>query len=757
MLTLQLKRTNATDWQKTITGFVKKTYSKEEAEKVKKACEQFHYSRQYVSKCTETTDSSRDLHQTYYNNYSAFIKRFPVGTKQLELPTRWYDSFQTNKYSESSSIYLEKAAILFNLGVIAGSQAVSQPRSNPDALKTASQLFQQAAGYFEEVKQISAAHLGTAITTDLLPSTLDCFINIMLAQAQECFYEKAFMDKMKDSILAKLAMGVKASYQAALLIMEPKLREYFDKGFFTQVQNRANYYTALGHYRLLVSMRAESTTNAIGEQVARLRLIHGLTQECVKVIRLSPGISADISQAQMRLAQEANTLLQSLEKDNSTIYYEAVPEVEKLAPIEAKIMVKAASSAFLAAGVPPTADLFSSLVSLVVQQTVPAYQKEKEEIIKKLIQTAEAADSAYQRRMTEQSLPGCLQAFSAKAEIPSSIADRIIQVNGKHAESVIQDLETTRQQLSREATGILENCRKIMTDESDGDDDARRQYGGRWTRPSSGSLNQSLWKSIQSFEESLAQAARADAALQQTLKKESAQLYCLGKTYEELAAEIPQQAAQSNQDVKSMVRKVEGFLATVDATKASRAGIIQEARQFAEQDDIRTRTELAGLETQEAVIREALLSYEHFRQRIITTETEQNRLFDQIKDVQVVLEAPEYKATLGTSGLVVDRLEKALISFDTIKKKIGQGIQFYLTTQENAQSLQKTIIDWVQARNAERRRLIMQMQGLDGQPSQGPGGWPNPPQDPSYGQNPYYQPYPSHGPPPTNQGYPPPY
>ena len=69
---------------------------------------------------------------------------------------------------------------------------------------------QESAGIFTYVKDhIMSVAGSTALTTDLFPETLNAFRSMLVAQAQECFYDKASSDpscKYKAGISQKLKL-----------------------------------------------------------------------------------------------------------------------------------------------------------------------------------------------------------------------------------------------------------------------------------------------------------------------------------------------------------------------------------------------------------------------------------------------------------------------------------------------------------------------------------------------------------------------
>ena len=85
----------------------------------------------------------------------------------------------------------EKCCILFNIGSLLSQIACSQNLSSDDGLKTAAKYFQQSSGIYSHLKDIAFPQLNTLPTPDLSVDCLTTLSAIMLAQAQDCFYQKA--------------------------------------------------------------------------------------------------------------------------------------------------------------------------------------------------------------------------------------------------------------------------------------------------------------------------------------------------------------------------------------------------------------------------------------------------------------------------------------------------------------------------------------------------------------------------------------
>jgi len=97
-----------------------------------------------------------------------------------------------------SNLAYERAAVLFNIAVLYSQLAASEDRSNPNGLKQAITFYQNAAGTFKHLAASATPQLKASTTKEEMPLELtEPFISsmefLMLAQAQECVWQKAVM------------------------------------------------------------------------------------------------------------------------------------------------------------------------------------------------------------------------------------------------------------------------------------------------------------------------------------------------------------------------------------------------------------------------------------------------------------------------------------------------------------------------------------------------------------------------------------
>ena len=109
------------------------------------------------------------------------------------------------------SLPYERACVQFNCGAVASQIALLQNRSSDDGLKVACKYFQIAAGTFKALREdLQNQNAQTRGTSDLTEDVLFMLENVMLAQAQECFFDKvcgARGNWMREGTMLTTALG----------------------------------------------------------------------------------------------------------------------------------------------------------------------------------------------------------------------------------------------------------------------------------------------------------------------------------------------------------------------------------------------------------------------------------------------------------------------------------------------------------------------------------------------------------------------
>lgn len=171
----------------------------------------------------------------------------------------------------SSNIY-ERLCVLFNIGAMCSEIAGTQQLDTEEGLKTAAKLYQQAAGAFAYIRDNSLTATRNDCTFDLYPETLTVLSSIMLAQAQEIFYQKSIKDKMRDLIVSKLAAQCSDYYADAMKSIQSDQLKDLQKVWLHVLAGKQALYHAMSEFH-----KAEHDNNEknIGESLARLTVRYG--------------------------------------------------------------------------------------------------------------------------------------------------------------------------------------------------------------------------------------------------------------------------------------------------------------------------------------------------------------------------------------------------------------------------------------------------------------------------------------------------
>ncbi|KAG8060130.1 hypothetical protein GUJ93_ZPchr0002g24877 [Zizania palustris] len=118
----------------------------------------------------------------------------------------WNDAFRPHLKRTAASIRFEKAALVFNVGAASSRIAVDVDRVAEGGIKAACGEFQRAAGAFRAAAELMDREEGTV---DMGPEAAAMLERLMLAQAQECCFERALAAGTSPAACSKVAKQVR--------------------------------------------------------------------------------------------------------------------------------------------------------------------------------------------------------------------------------------------------------------------------------------------------------------------------------------------------------------------------------------------------------------------------------------------------------------------------------------------------------------------------------------------------------------------
>lgn len=226
----------------------------------------------------------------------------------------WYPVLGNNiqRPISKNNLKFELSNVLFNLAALYSELAISANRASADGLKIACNYFCHAAGVILHLKTNVIPELRSTPPEDMDIATLESLQQLLLAEAQECFWQRAVMDGYKDASIAKLAARVSDLYNSA--------GEWGIKS--EAVSSEWIHHTAAKHHHFAAAAQYRQARDCLekrkyGEEVARLRDSIACINEALKEARyINKIVLADLNGLKNKVQED----LKRAEKDNDLIY-----------------------------------------------------------------------------------------------------------------------------------------------------------------------------------------------------------------------------------------------------------------------------------------------------------------------------------------------------------------------------------------------------------------------------------------------------
>ncbi|ORX41792.1 BRO1-domain-containing protein [Piromyces finnis] len=281
----------------------------------------------------EKSENGAEKIMKYYMNLLSLEKKFPFGSDKVKIEFSWSEAFSQDKTMSIKSIQYEKASVLFNLGALYSQLGTIQNTNTTDGLKKASFYFQKSAGIFTYIREniINRFKFKLEKSSDLSEDKLTCIINMLLAQAQECYFEKAFIDKISSPILSMVAAQTSDYYKIAH--ERTKKNGLFSKSIFpnlwiTQLITKKYLYEAIAHFHLNPTMTPDK---ALGERIARLMISNNLIQQTLKY---SKKIGGPLNEVVKDNEKVISSGLIMAEEANNSKYDQLIVDAKLLSPLK---------------------------------------------------------------------------------------------------------------------------------------------------------------------------------------------------------------------------------------------------------------------------------------------------------------------------------------------------------------------------------------------------------------------------------------
>eukprot|EP01132_Coremiostelium_polycephalum_P004270 gene4270-5343_t len=692
MLSIERKRTEKVDLIKPLKKYIKDQFGSEEANNHDSQIHALNQLRDDIRNLQDKTDTSKDMIWRYYSTLSSLEIRFPISESNVRISFPWTDSFRQKKVS-LYSIYYERSAVLFNYGSIVSQIGASQNRTTIEGIKKACNYFQTAAGVFSALREYISKHPECFASQDFCADSLDMLHVLMLAQAQECIFEKAALDNLSDAIQSKLAAQTFDYYEAAsLLLNSNNLKNLVDRYWAMTALVKSLMYQAIAGYKYAQTLEVGFK---FGEQLARLSIvIEKLNQAKVNLPKSA--------QPELRTFVEkySNVIVkyhESAEKDNDTIYHDVVPPAHKLQPLEKKGLAKALPLPELT-----FVDPFTSLIPFSVKEDAAIYNEQKDTLLKKELENIEFHNQSAKASLLSMGLPGSIEAL--EIGIPKALQEKMDLVKSEKAIENITSLLENLQQLSDEDNSICVAAGEVLKHEEKMDNDMRTQYQSAWHRTPSYTLTSNLQQDLAKFTTNLQHSTKSDSFIRKKFEDNKALIAAL-ESQDEVIALLPSNLFPVTQIPEIATLTV--LLNDLDNLMANRESISEKLKTQCKKDDITLKL-LSPAKDKNQIYAEEIQKYEPLQMSLNESFLKQQTLIENIRK-----ENEKFTSSKSKQGNqreeILQKFANAFKVYNELKSNLDEGMQFYANFQEILVKYKRKCEDFVNEREKERIELERQI------------------------------------------------
>ena len=518
MLAIKAKHTGNLELYKPLRYFIVAHYSEREAQSAEDDLHALQQMRVDMEAQGDALEPRRDLLQKYYRALCVVETRFPISNQRDHVNSvffTWFDAFKPSKKASQQSIHFEKAGVLFNLAAAQSQLGLAADRSSVAGLRQACNCFQAAAGAFAYLRDnVSVKAAGGSpgnSTTDISSESAGMLERLMLAQAQECFFEKVVGDEKPAVLCGKIARQVGMFYEeayAALLL--PPLSQHFDRSWVCHVQLKAAMFQAEALYRTAIDLHDNDN---IGEEIARLKAALAILAEARRSV--GRGTVAPLLESMGKVEGNAQRNLDRALKENERVYLMRVPANESLPPIGAASLVQATAQQDVLDGT--REKMFAGLVPDSSTKALSKYTEMVDSLIREQATKLQNESDLTRVKLREMDLPDSLVALEGGQSLPEQVKDDVEAVMLDGGAAGLGGEMAQLRDLRRVNAELLVQTEELLDKEAREDAQIRTQFGTRWTRPASSTLTKNLRDRANGFAVNLKQAAESDARIERTV------------------------------------------------------------------------------------------------------------------------------------------------------------------------------------------------------------------------------------------------
>ncbi|RDX57268.1 pH-response regulator [Lentinus brumalis] len=653
----------------------------------------------------------------------------------LEIP--YAPVFNSSALPETyNNLVYERAGVLFNLAALYSQLGAAEDRTTPHGLKQAIKFYQNAAGTFNYLSATAVPQLRGSLPPDDAPLELtEPFVRglefLMLAQAQECVWQRAVMDNYKNGLIAKLAAKVSSFYGSALThIKDASIRHIFPSSWVAQMETKSLHFQAAAQYRKSLE---DLEAHKYGYEISRLTEAQALAKKGYETARRG-GATVPVQQDIKSLLDIVQKNIARAERDNDLIYHQDVPPASALPAIAEVAMAQPIVDPGLQdpkAVVGNDAVIFGELLGWGARLAIDIYTDRKQNWIKdEVMDRVRHLDNNIASTLERLNLPAALDALDRPIGLPPSLVKKAEEVRlesgPERVETFIRDVQT----LAKHVTALLDEAMDILDQEADEDEAFRGSHSGAARLPSH-EANKELIEKAEKYRAILQQAGDSDELVRQKWEEWEDNINQLTWSEADLEASIPSstvpqshRTASAGGDLTRMhARALRVLLEKLDDMAKSRADLVARVKRLAASDDITPRILKAasGMEQWvnvqpamfEDILDEELSKFDKFRAQL---EEDARKQEDILKAVQerhsAFVQSRQEDAVVKARERALQSLDLAYHKYKEVVRNLEEGLKFYNDFAVILSQFRDACKEWVNQRRNEISTLTRAMEEL---------------------------------------------
>jgi len=701
MLSVPPKRGNPSNVVPTLKSFVSSEFP-DEVGKFDGEINFFQQIRQNAVSVVESSDESVQMLLRYNYHVSSISKKLSNNENSLNFSFTWFDAFRPNKSFVSASLFFDRECILWNMGAFESMKGSQISRDNEDGIRTACRHFQQAAGIFKYIKENITRNVRGGCTPDLSEDGIEFAKQLMIAQAQVCYYEKAVRDRkatgaMKPIILAKLANQASAYYKSVFIVAKTgTVSASLDASWAAHLDFQTKMFAGVSDYWGAMHSKelASQQGYGYGEEIARLQSAETHLKAAIEVIRVC-NLSPSLKTGPEQLLSAVSTRKLEAEKDNKLVYVESVPPLSSLSDLGVVSMVQTV-------GLPvyetEEKSIFQNMLPKSVRAIAHKYSQESEALVHSLISEAEAASNEARTQLNTLGLPGTLEIYKAGGSLPENLWQKVLRVQTAGGVTELHRKHSMLEEAAERSKANLLQIETCLEREETTDEMYRRQYP-KWSGTPSYELSKDIKYNRQRLYEAYSVAREKDRNILSEIQESSFadNVTLLTLTKQELTSKLISMGEMNLLEMSSQIdtTDLETALISLAELVEERNKIILEIQQLFNKDIIQEICiDIENNMEESNIILKYMSEYDPIKLQLQTLYTKQQSLLSSITSLYQSFKTA-HESDIGSieKEKFLQQIESSCIKFFSLHSQLTAGCTFYADLQSKVSSLLQSADD----------------------------------------------------------------